>query len=59
MFQFSKNAFSDKMETGNDISHWSKSEMFENGHEYIYKEHNLFGVFYFMVNFQSHTLYEN
>ena len=26
------------METGNDISHWSKSEMFENGHEYIYKE---------------------
>ena len=38
IFQISKNAFSNKMDLGNDTSHWSKSEMFENGHEYIYKE---------------------
>ena len=38
MFQFGKNAFSNKMDLGNDTSYWSKSKMFENGHEYIYKE---------------------
>ena len=26
------------MDPGNDTSHWSKSKMFEDGHEYICKE---------------------
>ena len=26
------------MNLGNDTSYWSKSKMFENGQEYIYKE---------------------
>ena len=38
IFQISKNAFSNKMDLGNDTSYWSKSKMFENGQEYIYKE---------------------